>query len=134
MVSIIKPNLSNTAAILPSTPTLSTVQGGSIKGRINGKVTLPLKIPSLRRCPNHEFYVANVSCNILGINFVASNNFRIDCRNGLLNDNTTSLSTTTNFTKFNHISGIKVDIDMRDVGNERLQTILGNLNDVFGDV
>ena len=122
----------NTAAILPSTTRLSTVKAGSIK--VHGKVTLPLKTLSLRRCINHEFYVANVSCNILGIHFLASNNFSIDCKNGLLKDNTTTLSTTTNFTKCNHISVNKVDIDIPDVVNERLQTILGNFKDVFGDV
>ena len=132
MVSIIKLNLINTAAILLSTTTLSLVKGDSIK--VHGKVTLPLKIPSLRRCINHEFYVANVSCNILGIDFLASNKFSINCKNGLLKDNTPALSTTTNFTKCNHISVYKVDIDIPDVGNERLQSILGNFKDVFGDV
>ena len=131
-VSIIKPNLINTAAILPSTTTFSTVKGDSIK--IQGKVTLPLKLPFLRRCINHEFYAANVSCNILGINFLASKSFSIDCKNGLLKDNTTALSATSNFTKCNHISINKVDIGILDVGNERLQTILGIFKDVFGDV
>ena len=37
-------------------------------------------------------------------------------------------------TKCNHISVNKVDIDIPDVRNERLQTILGNLKDEFGDV
>ena len=132
MVSIIKPNLINTAAIRPSTTTLSTVKGDSIK--VHGKVTLPLKIPSLRPCINHENYVANMSCNILGVDFLASNNFSIHCKNGLRKDNKTALSTTTNFTKCNHISVNKVDIDIPDVGNERLQLILGNFKDVFGYV
>ena len=132
MVSIIKPNLINTAAILPPTTTVSTVEGDS--SIVHGKVTLPLKMPSLRRCFNHGFYVANVSCNILGIDFLASNNFSINCKNELPNENTTALSTTTNFTKCNHISVNNVDIDIPDVGNERLQTNLGNFKDVFGDV
>ena len=132
MVSINKPNLINTAANLPSTTTLSTVRGDSRK--VHGKVTLPLKHPSLRRCNNHEFYVANVSCNMLGIDFLASNNFSIDCDYGLLKDNTTALSTATNFTKCNHIPVNIVDIDFPDVGNERLQTFLGTFKDVFGDV
>ena len=63
MVSIIKPNLINTAAILPSTKTLSIVKGDSNK--VHGEITLPLKIPSLRRCINYEFYVANVSLKSL---------------------------------------------------------------------
>ena len=67
MVSIIKPNLINTAAILSSTTTLSTVKRDSIK--VHGQVTLLFKIPSLQRCINHELYVANVSCNILGMDF-----------------------------------------------------------------
>ena len=132
MVSIIKPNLINTAASLPSTTTLSTVKGDSIE--VHGKITLPLKVPFLRRCINHDFYFAKMSYNILGIDFLASNIFSIDCQNGLFEDNTTALSTTTNFTKCNHISVNKVDINIPDVGNERLLTILGNFKDVFGDV
>ena len=120
MVSIIEPNLFNTPAILPSTTTLSTVEGDSII--VHGKVTFPLKIPSLRRSNFHEFYVVNVSCNILGIDFLVSNKFSIDCKNGLLKDNTTALSTTTNFTKL-LIAETNV-----------YKFFLGNFKDVVGDV
>ena len=75
-----------------------------------------------------------MSCSILGIDFLASDNFSIDCKNGLLEGNTTALSTTMNFTKRNDLSVNKVDIDIPVVGNERLQTILGNFKEVFGDV
>ena len=78
MMSIVKPNLIHPVTILPYNAVLSTIKGDALK--VYGKVTIPIQIPSLQRCISHTFFVADVSCNILGIDFLSTNGFPIDCK------------------------------------------------------
>ena len=132
MVSIVKPNLIHPVTILPSNAVLSTIKGDALN--VYGKVTIPIEIPSLRRCISHTFFVADVSCNILGIDFLSTNDFSIDCKNGRLKDNTTLLSTATQFKKCNHVSVNKVETVIPDIGNDELKSIMTKNAEVFGDV
>ena len=76
-MSIVKPNLIHSVTILASNAVLSTIKSDALK--VYGKGTIPIQIPFLRRCISHTFFVADVSCNILGIDFLTTNDFSIDC-------------------------------------------------------
>ena len=132
MVSIVKPNLIHSVTILPSNAVLSTIKGDALK--VYGKVTIRIEMPSLRRCVSHTFFVADVSCNISGVNFLSTNDFSIDCKNGRPKDNTTLLYTTTQLKKCNHVSVNKVKIVIPDIGNDELKSIMTENTEVFDDV
>ena len=122
MVSIVKLKLIHPVTILPSNAVLSNTEGDALN--VYGKVTIPIEIPSLRRCISHTFFVADVSCNILSIDFLSTNNFSIDCENGRLKDNTTLLSTATQFKRCNNVSVNKAETVIPDIGNEELKSIM----------
>ena len=75
-----------------------------------------------------------MSCNSLGIDFLATNYFSIDCENGRLRDNTTMLSTATQLKKCNLVPVNKVEVVIPDVGNDELKSIMIKNKEVFGDV
>ena len=132
MVSIAKPNLIHPVFILPSNTVLSTIKGDALK--IYGKFTVPIQIPSLRRCISHTFFVADVSGNNLGFDFLSTNEFAIDIKNGCLKNNTTLLSTTTQFKKCNHIFVNKFEFVIPDIGNDKLKSIMIKNTELFGDL
>ena len=131
MVSIIEPNLIHSVTILPSNTVLSTIKGEAVK--VYGKITIPIQIPSLRRCISHTFLVADVLCNFLGIDFLATDDFSIDCRNGRLTDNT-MLANTSQLKNCNHVSVNKVEVVIPDVSNDELKSIMIKFKEVSGDV
>ena len=138
MVSIIEPNLIHSVTILPSNTVLSTIKGEAVK--IYGKITVPIEIPSLRRLYLHyddpsaiPFSLRDLSCPFLGIDFVATDDFSIDCRNGRLTDNT-MLANTTQLKNCNHVSVNKVEVVIPDVGKDELKSIMIKINEVSGDV
>ena len=129
MVSIISSKFIAKQYLDHTSISLSTVKGDRIT--VHGTINVQLHIRMLRRTISHKFFVADVTQNILGIDFLSENDLVINCGNGTISDKTTGLTTTTETKTTDFASINKVDEDFASVTDERLREILQTHSAVF---
>ena len=87
-VSIVPSSAVPGASLRPSPVCISSVTGSNVT--IFGETTLKLKIPQLRRSFSWVFVVADVTCPLLGTDFLSNFGLIIDCKNMCISDSATA--------------------------------------------
>ena len=134
MVSIISASQISTDVLDVTSTCLSTVKGDSIV--VHGKRSVDISIPALRRSFTWSFYIADVTQNILGIDFLSFYKLSINCVDGTLSDACTGFTTSAQLSSTDTpVSSVcVVDLAFDTVSNSTLRELLVKHQRIFRDV
>jgi hypothetical protein len=109
---------------------LKTVSGSPV--RVLGTLSASVSIKSLRRKYMHDFVVADVAYNVLGMDFLHFNNMSVNCRLYSLIDNITNLCVKCAISNVAGYSSAVLDFSM--VGDSKLQQICLRFKEIFAPI